>query len=63
MYNCKKEISSRPPGRPTGDPKKRKIQSRIDEETDGILVAYCEKKGVSESEAVRHAIRKLLEEL
>ena len=57
------EIVPQRRGRPTRSPKNRKIQSRIDEETDSILIAYCEKNGISESEAVRHAIRKLMEEL
>lgn len=50
-------------GRPTREPKNRKIQCRIDEDTDSILVAYCEKEGISESEAVRKGIRKLADEL
>ena len=49
--------------RPTREPKTRKIQCRIDEDTDSILMAYCEAKHVSESEAVRTGIRKLMEEI
>lgn len=50
-------------GRPTREPKNRKIQCRIDEDTDGVLITYCEKKEVSESEAIRRSIRKLADEL
>lgn len=50
-------------GRPTRNPKNRKIQCRIDEETDGILVAYCEKRNISESEAIREGIRRLANEI
>lgn len=50
-------------GRPTKEPKNRKIQCRLDEDTDSILVAYCSQKGVSESEAVRRGIRKLASDL
>lgn len=50
-------------GRPTREPKNRKIQCRIDEDTDGILMAYCEEKCVSESEAIRKGIRKLADEI
>jgi len=50
-------------GRPTRSPKNRKVQSRIDEETDSILVEYCVKNDVSESDAIRRAIRKLAQEL
>lgn len=50
-------------GRPTRAPKYRKIQCRIDEDIGSILVMYCKEKGVSESEAIRIAIRKLSEDL
>lgn len=50
-------------GRPTRNPKSRKIQCRIDEETDSILIEYCRKYGTSESAAIREGIRKLNEEL
>ena len=49
--------------RPTRNPKNRKIQCRIDEETDSILIEYCRKYGTSESAAIREGIRKLNEEL
>ncbi len=52
-----------PRGRPTREPKNRKIQCRIDEDTDSILMAYCEEKQVSESEAIRSGIRKLANEI
>lgn len=50
-------------GRPTRNPKNRKIQCRIDEETDSVLMAYCSEKKVSESEAIRKGIRKLADEI
>lgn len=50
-------------GRPTRSPKNRKIQCRIDEETDSILMAFCEEKKVTESEAIRTGIRKLADEI
>lgn len=50
-------------GRPTREPKNRRIQCRIDEETDSILTAYCEDKGVSESVAMRTGIRKLAQDI
>lgn len=46
-------------GRPTSNPKIRKVQAKIDEETDAILTMYCKDKGVTESEAIRRGIRKL----
>lgn len=58
-----KEIIHAGRGRPTRSPKSRKIQSRIDEDTDSILIEYCNKKNITESEAIRYAIRKLLDEL
>lgn len=50
-------------GRPTRNPKNRKVQCRIDEDTDSILIAYCERKRVSESEAIRTGIRKLADDI
>ncbi len=50
-------------GRPTREPKNRKIQCRIDEDTDSVLVTYCEDKRVSESEAIRRGMRKLADEI
>ena len=50
-------------GRRTRNPKNRKIQCRIDEETDSILIEYCRKYGTSESAAIREGIRKLNEDV
>ena len=61
MYNSENLYETR--GRPTKEPKNRKVQSRVDEDTDGILIAYCEQEKVSESEAIRIGIRKLAEDL
>lgn len=58
-----KDVNFETRGRPTRFPKNRKVQSRIDEDTDGILTEYCLKKQISESAAIRRAIRKLAEEL
>lgn len=46
-------------GRPTMSPKNRRVQAKLDEETDAILVEYCQKHQVTESEAIRQAIRLL----
>jgi len=50
-------------GRPSSNPKLRKVQAKLDEETDAILVAYCDEKQVTESEAIRTGIRKLNDDL
>jgi hypothetical protein len=47
-------------GRPTKQSiKERRITIRIDEETKGILMDYCQTSNVSESEAIRRAIMNL----
>lgn len=50
-------------GRPTDNPKIRKVQAKIDEDTSAILTQYCAEKVVSESEAIRRGIRKLAYDL
>ena len=55
-------MTSKKMGRPTDDPKIRFIQARLDEDTSAILNMYCDKKGVTESEAIRRGIRKLADE-
>lgn len=49
-------------GRPTDNPKIRRVQAKLDEDTSATLAAYCNKHGVNESEAIRRGIRKLLDE-
>lgn len=46
-------------GRPTNNPKNRRVQAKLDEETDAILMEYCQIHHITESEAIRHAIRLL----
>ena len=46
-------------GRPTTNPKNRRVQAKLDEETDAILMEYCRTHQVTESEAIRCAIRLL----
>jgi hypothetical protein len=50
-------------GRPTDNPKVRHVQAKLDEDATTILGMYCDKKGVTESEAIRRGIRKLVDEL
>lgn len=57
------KITSKKIGRPTDNPKIRRIQAKIDEDTSGILYAYCEQEIVSESEAIRRGIKKLADDL
>ena len=46
-------------GRPTDNPKIRRVQAKLDEDTSATLLKYCNKHGVSESEAIRRGIRRL----
>lgn len=48
-------------GRPTDNPKLYKFSIRFDEQCKSILKRYCEQEKVSQTEAVRRAI-KLLEQ-
>ena len=48
-------------GRPTDNPKPYKLSMRLDENTRKILDKYCEQEKVSQTDAIRQAI-KLLEE-
>lgn len=47
-------------GRPTNNPKPFKITVRLDTESKAILDAYCAKNEVSQMEAVRRAIKRLV---
>lgn len=46
-------------GRPTDNPKIRRVQAKLDEDTNAILYEYCQREDVTESEAIRRAIRML----
>jgi len=48
-------------GRPTDNPKPYKLSMRLDENSRKILDKYCEQEKISQTDAVRRAI-KLLEE-
>ncbi len=48
-------------GRPTDNPKPYKFSMRLDENSRKILDKYCEQEKISQTDAVRRAI-KLLEE-
>lgn len=50
-------------GRPTDNPKTKKIAARLDAESTAILENYCQQEQVSESECVRRGIKKLKAEL
>ena len=50
-------------GRPTDNPKTFQVVVKLDEDSQQILLDFCEKRHVSRSEAVRIAIAKLMEEL
>lgn len=43
-------------GRPTNNPKGHSFHIRLDDMTNKILSAYCEKHGVSKAEGIRQAI-------
>lgn len=47
-------------GRPTDNPKPFKITVRLDAESKAILDDYCVKNDVSQMEAVRRAIKRLV---
>jgi hypothetical protein len=44
-----------------GEPKTNDIKVRLDNSTHDMLLQYCEKKGITKAEAIRQAIRLLLE--
>lgn len=49
-------------GRPKAEnPKEIKYSIRMDAETEQRLKEYCEKQGITKGEAIRQAIRLLLE--
>lgn len=50
-------------GRPTDNPKRKRISVRLDAECEKILTAYCGQENVKGMEAVRRGIKKLKGEL
>ena len=50
-------------GRPTDNPKPYRVNVRLDVESKEILDAYTKQERVSAMEAVRHAIKRLRDEL
>lgn len=50
-------------GRPTEKPLTYNFRIRLDDETNNIIEEYTKIKSVSKSEAVRHGILKLKEEI
>lgn len=50
-------------GRPKVDkPKNVDIKVRFDEEGNELLIEYCERNNITRTEAIRQAVKKLLEE-
>lgn len=50
-------------GRPKAkNPKNIDIKVRFDEEGNEMLIEYCSKNNISRTEAIRQAVKKLLEE-
>lgn len=48
-------------GRPTDDPKNFQVVVKLNEDSNQILLDFCEENKVSRSEAVRIAILRLLD--
>lgn len=46
-------------GRPSTDPKSVRISVRLNDECANVLKEYCEKNGVTVSEAVSEGVRRL----
>lgn len=47
---------------PSNNPKQNDIKVRVDNQTHEKLLKYCAEKGVTKAEAIRLAIKKMLEE-
>lgn len=53
-------MSDKKIGRPTDNPKNAaKITVRFDKETLDMLDTYCDKKGISRTDGIRHGIKLL----
>lgn len=50
-------------GRPTDNPKGTSIHIRLDAECVNILALYCEQENINKTEAIRHGIKRLKDEL
>lgn len=50
-------------GRPTDNPKRYKIDVRLDEESKQILDDYCKQENVRPTEAARRGIKKLKDDI
>ena len=48
-------------GRPTENPKTIQLTTRIDSQTNDILVQYCTDNKVSKNEGVREGIKRLVD--
>lgn len=46
-------------GRPTDNPKQKKVSVRLDGECEEILQQYCQETGKDQATAIRDGIRKL----
>lgn len=47
---------------PSENPKNIEVKARIDENTARRLLAYCEKLGITRTEALREGIERILED-
>lgn len=47
---------------PSKNPKNVEVKARIDEKTAKRLLAYCEKLGITRTEALREGIERILED-
>ena len=56
-------MSERKLGRPTNNPKDKRITIRISSETEDILNKYCKQENIEVSEGVRRGIKKLEEDI
>lgn len=50
-------------GRPTDNPKTKKVAARLDEESSTILESYCQQEKVTIGEGIRRGIKKLKAEI
>ena len=49
-------------GRPTDCRKDHDVKVRIDDDTHGKLLEYCEKQGITKAEAIRQGIHLVLQQ-
>ena len=50
-------------GRPTDNPRPRKISIRINDESARIIEDYCQQESVNKTEAIERGIKKLKDDL